>query len=155
MDVGSNNSYPAGALSNFTARRFMFDGVACASMEGLLQAFKYENMNAQANTCALVGYQAKFKGKSRNKRWKSMQTLWWQGVAYKRNSKEYQELLDRAYTELYKQNEPFRKALADAGKAILTHSIGCNDEKETVLTEREFCSRLQKLKDYGSINGVI
>ena len=151
MDVGSNNSYPAGALSNFTARRFMFDGVVCASMEGLLQAFKFENMNAQTNTCALIGFNAKFKGKNRNKRWKSMQTLWWQGKAYKRDSKEYQQLLDRAYSDLYFQDSSFRKALEDAGNAIFTHSIGHSNEKETVLTEREFCSRLQYLKDFGAL----
>lgn len=50
---------------------------------------------------------------------------------------------------LYIQNETFRKCLEDAGSAIFTHSIGRNNEKETVLTEREFCSRLQHLKDVG------
>lgn len=150
MDVGSKNSYPAGKLSNFTGFEFEFDGVKCASMEGLLQAFKFENLDSQHQTCKLVGFQAKKKGTGRNSRWKSMQTLWWNGEAYSRKSKEYQVLLDRAYNALYK-NETFKKALTDAGKAIFTHSIGNNNKKETVLTESEFCKRLQYLKDYGEI----
>lgn len=47
MDVGSKNSYPAGKLSNFTGFQFMFDDVPCNSMEGLLQAFKYEKIDSQ------------------------------------------------------------------------------------------------------------
>lgn len=149
MDVGSKNSYPAGKLSNFTGFRFEFDGVQCNSMEGLLQSFKFENLEAQEYTCSMIGFQAKKKGTGRNKRWKQMQTLWWRGVAYPRKSKAYQRLLNRAYNALYEQNESFRKCLEDAGKAIFTHSIGRSNEKETVLTESEFCKRLQHLKDVG------
>ena len=36
-------------------------------------------------------------------------------------------------------------------KATLTHSIGKKKINETVLTEREFCSRLTKLRDNGSL----
>ena len=37
MDIGSGNGYPSGALSNFSPHPFVFDGVECNSMEGLLQ----------------------------------------------------------------------------------------------------------------------
>ena len=151
MDVGSKAKYPAGKLSNFTGFEFEFDGVKCGSMEGLLQSFKFENEDAQRQTCLLVGFQAKKKGRGRNKRWKSMQTLWWQGVSYKRDSKEYQNLLNRAYNALYTQNESFRQCLSDAKNAVFTHSIGNSNKKETVLTESEFCKRLQYLKDFGEI----
>ena len=147
MDVGSRGKYPAGKLSNFTAFRFMVDGVVCESMEGFLQSLKFENSESQRATCGLVGFSAKKKGKGRNSRWKSMQTLWWNGKSYKRNSKDYQQLLDKAYNCLFEQNESFRKCLTDAGKAIFTHSIGNSNKKETVLTESEFCKRLQYLKD--------
>lgn len=151
MDVGSNNSYPAGKLSNFTSFKFIFDGIECASMEGLLQSLKFENVESQAITCTLSGFAAKKKGRGRNKFWMSRQTLWWKGEAFKRKSKEYQVLLDRIYNALY-ANESFRKALADSGsKTIFTHSIGKPNKKETVLTESEFCKRLQYLKDYGII----
>lgn len=149
MDIGSKNSYPGGKLSNFTGFSFVFDGIEVASMEGFLQALKYENEDSQKITCSLVGFAAKKKGKGRNSYWQSKQTLWWRGVAYQRKSDAYQFLLNRAYNALYTQNESFRSALTAAGDAIFTHKIGNNDEKQTVLTEREFCRRLQHLKDIG------
>lgn len=150
MDVGGNNKYPGGKLSNFTAFEFVFEGVKCASMEGLLQSFKFENIESQINTCSLSGFAAKKKGQGRNSFWKSKQTLWWKGIPYRRNSKEYQELLNRAYNALY-TNDNFKKTLSDCKNAIFTHSIGNNNKKETVLTEREFCKRLQHLKDIGPL----
>ena len=48
---------------------------------------------------------------------------------------------------MYEQNGAFRKALADVPvDAVLTHSIGRTNESETVLTIREFISRLNKLR---------
>lgn len=150
MDIGSKNKYPGGKLSNFSAFNFVFDGVPCASMEGLLQAFKFENIDSQILTCSLTGFDAKRKGSGRNNYWQSKQTLWWKGIAYPRKSKEYQNLLNKAYNALF-ENAEFRKTLADAGDAVFTHSIGRNNQKDTVLTESEFCKRLQHLKDFGKL----
>ena len=36
MDIGSKSGYPSSALSNFAPHAFVFDGVECASLEGLL-----------------------------------------------------------------------------------------------------------------------
>ena len=47
---------------------------------------------------------------------------------------------------MFDQNESFRKALLASGDSVLTHSMGSNKESETVLTEREFCSRLMRLR---------
>jgi len=109
MDIGSKSKYPAGKLSNFTGFSFEFDGVHIASMEGFLQALKFENESAQEITCSLVGFPAKKKGKGRNKYWQSKQTLWWRSVAHPRKSKAYQYILNRAYNALFKQNKDFAK----------------------------------------------
>ncbi len=146
MNIGSGSGYPAASLSNFAPHEFIIDGVTCSSMEGFLQALKFEKNHIQIEVCKLVGKAAKFRGKPRNKRWQSLQTLWWLGQAYPRHSQAYQDLLDRAYAELA-GNESFRRALLATGDAVLTHSIGHNNESQTVLTEREFCSRLMKLRD--------
>lgn len=146
MDIGSKSGYPASALSNFSPHSFVFDGVECASMEGLLQSFKFDKPHIQVEVCKLTGKAAKFRGQKRNKAWKSRQTLWWKGVAYDRHGAEYQELLDRAYNAL-SQNSKFKNALLATGNATLTHSMGKNKEQDTVLTEREFCSRLKKIRD--------
>lgn len=143
MDIGSGNNYPANSLSNFAPHPFIIDGVQCNSMEGFLQSLKFKDPDMQKYVCTLVGKAAKFKGK--NKKWWKDQTLYWQGTAYKRDSKEYQELLDRAY-EALGENVGFRKALIASGKASLTHSIGNSDPTHTILTKQEFCSRLEKLR---------
>lgn len=143
MDIGSGSGFPSAALSNFAPHPFTFDGVECNSMEGLLQSFKFSNPEMQKEVCKLVGKQAKFKGKK--KKWYKTQTLYWQGVEYKRDSQEYQDLLDRAFDAL-SANESFQKALLATGNATLTHSIGKSKQNETVLTKTEFCSRLTKIR---------
>lgn len=144
MDIGKGNGYPAGNLSNFSPHPFVFDGVECASMEGLLQAFKFPEESIQREVCSLVGYVAKKRGS--NKNWQRTQTLYWKGVQYIRNSKEYQLLLDRAYDAL-STNDSFRRALLASGSAVLKHSIGRTKQSETVLTQQEFCSRLMKIRE--------
>ena len=143
MDIGSGNGFPSATLSNFSPHPFIFDGVECNSMEGLLQSFKFSNPEMQKEVCKLVGKQAKFKGKK--KKWFRTQTLYWQGKEFKRDSEEYQELLDRAFNALA-TNEGFKKALLATGNSTLTHSIGKTNQSETVLTRTEFCSRLTKIR---------
>ena len=146
MDIGSRNTGVAGRLSNFTIRPFVFDGVECTSMEGLLQSFKFENPAVQIEVCKLGGMAAKRRGRSRNKAWQRKQTLWWQGQMYMRKSKGYQCLLMRAYDALC-TNEKFLNDLLATGNANLTHSIGSRKEADTVLTEREFCRILTHLRE--------
>lgn len=147
MDIGSKKGYPSSALSNFaphlfsvTWRKFTVD---CNSMEGFLQSLKFKNPEMQKEICKLVGYKAKMKGK--NKKWYVTQSLWWNGESIDRHSEEYQELLDVAYESLSK-NTSFKKALLTT-KGNLTHSIGKSDSHKTVLTVREFCGRLIKIRD--------
>lgn len=144
MDIGSGTGWPSAALSNFTPHPFVIDGVECASMEGFLQSLKFKEPDMQVEVCKLVGKAAKFKGKK--KKWWKTQTLHWQDQEFKRDSQEYQDLLDRAFDALA-QNTGFQKALLATGKATLTHSIGKSKETETVLTKQEFCSRLTKIRD--------
>ena len=143
MDIGSGNTYPSSALSNFAPHPFVIEGIECNSMEGFLQSLKFENPEMQKEVCKLVGKQAKFKGKK--KKWWRTQTLFWKGKAIKRDSEEYQELLTKAYDCLY-ENEGFKKALSATKGCSLTHSMGKNKISETVLTEREFIRQLNRLR---------
>ena len=145
MNIGSKSGYPASSLSNFSPHPFVFDGVECASMEGLLQSFKFDKTHIQIEVCKLVGIRAKRRGQKRNKAWKRGQKLWWNGREYDRHGSEYQLLLDRAF-EALSSNESFRRALT-ATHGPLRHTIGSSKASDTVLTEREFCSRLMHLRD--------
>lgn len=144
LDIYSSSEGAAGALSNFTAHAFVFEGVPCASMEGLLQAFTHADAQRQRDVCALVGHAAKAAASDV---WLSEQDLHWQGKLFDRASGNYQSLLDRAYNALFMQNKDFRKALAATGSATLTHKNGGNDPHKTILTEEEFCSRLMNLRE--------
>lgn len=148
MDIGSGNGYPESALSNFAPHPFELDGVTCNSMEGFLQSLKFDSIEMQRYVCTLVGKAAKFKGKK--KKWFQKQELYWNGTTYKRNSAEYQILLNRAYNALYK-NDGFKRALDATKGCVLTHSIGKSKQNETVLTSSEFCSRLTHLRDSGEL----
>jgi len=144
MDIGSGKEYPSNALSNFAPHPFVFDDVECNSFEGFLQSLKFKNFDMQKEICKLVGKAAKFRG--RPKKWYTDQKLYWKGVVYERDSKEYQDLLDRAFNAL-SENTSFQKALIASGKSVLTHEIGKSKESETVLTKREFISRLNKIRE--------
>lgn len=144
MDIGKGQGYPESALSNFAPHPFTIDGVLCNSMEGFLQSLKFDSIDMQKHVCTLVGTAAKFKGK--RKKWWLKQVLYWQGEEYPRHSEEYQQLLDRAYDALA-ENAGFQRALLATGDAVLCHSIGNSDPSHTVLTVREFCSRLTKIRE--------
>lgn len=144
MDIKAGNKYPAGALSNFARRPFELDGIAIESMEGFLQGLKFKNPDMQAEMCKLFGMKAKKAGAKKN--WQTSQTLWWRGEPIKRDSQEYQDLLDRAYNACFYNNPTAQKALLASGNATLKHSVGRTKKKETVLTIREFCSRLERIR---------
>lgn len=143
MDIGSGKGYPSSSLSNFSPHPFEIDGVKCASMEGFLQSLKFKNPEMQEYVCTLVGRKAKFKGKK--KKWWKTQTLWWKGNEIDRHGQAYQDLLDRAYLALSK-NSKFKRALLATRNSSLTHSIGKSDASHTILTKKEFCSRLKKIR---------
>lgn len=144
MDIGSGKGYPSSSLSNFSPHQFQIDGILCNSMEGFLQSLKFSNPEMQKYVCTLVGREAKFKGKRKN--WWKDQTLYWQGKEIKRESREYKNLIFKAYLCLSK-NASFSKALLATGDSSLTHSMGKNDPTRTVLTENEFCAILIKIRE--------
>lgn len=153
MNISSGSSYPASSLSNFAGHRFIIDDIECYSMEGFLQSLKFKSVEMQEAVCKLVGKAAKRKGAGKN--WQRTQTLYWKGLEIKRSSKEYQDLLDRAYNAMYEQSDSFKKALNASGKGTLTHSMGKTNHNQTVLTVSEFCGRLIRLRDTGYSNKKI
>jgi predicted NAD-dependent protein-ADP-ribosyltransferase YbiA (DUF1768 family) len=144
MDIGSGSGWPSSALSNFSPHGFWFRGIWVESMEGLLQALKFENPEMQKFVCTLVGRKAKFKGKK--KKWFRTQTLFWQEQPIDRHGPEYQALLDEAFEAMFTQNLSARRALLATANAVLTHSMGKIKPSETVLTRSEFCSRLMRIR---------
>lgn len=148
IDIYSKGEYPSGALSNFYPHAFTFDGVECASMEGLLQSLKTRDAERQSRICKMHGKDAKlvFYKKPQDLLWRLSGKLFWRGRAMCRYGDEYQHFLDRAYLELSK-NEGFCDALRASCGSTLSHSIGKTNTKKTILTEYEFISRIEKCRE--------
>jgi hypothetical protein len=142
---GGSNDPKSARLSNFTDRPFMFEGVACAGIEGLLQALKEHDAGKQFSICALVGKAAEEAGNDLNS-WKELQTLWWKGVPYVRSSRSYQVLITCVYDAVYEQDSAFKKDLLTIGLEDICHSIGNPDQADTVLTEVEMIHQLNRLR---------
>lgn len=153
MDIKAGNPYPAGALSNFAKRPFMLDGVQCQSIEGFVQGLKFQDPEMQKQICSMHGYRAKLAG--RGVCWQQEQTLYWKTEPIKRNSEQYQQLLDRAFVSMFMQNRQARQALISTGNENLTHSVGWHDPRDTVLTEKELCSRLMLIREQLKVQNLV
>lgn len=145
LEIKSSYEYPSNALSNFYPHSFTLDGVDCASMEGFLQSLKYKNPKKQRKICTYTGLEAKKKGKFKFM-WKLTGNVYWQGNKINRLSSEFQTLINRAYEAMFK-NDNFKKALFDSKGYELSHKIGKQDPKKTILTENEFLSILNNLRN--------
>ena len=132
-------------LSNFQPYEFTFRGIKFYSMEGLLQGIKFNDLEKQKSVFKLIGKKAKFKGKK--SKWYIEQTLYFQGEAIKRDSQEYKDFIEDAFLALYIKNPTAQRNLLNTSKYKLIHSIGKNDITKTVLTEKEFCDILLKIRN--------
>ena len=144
IDIWSTKSYPANVLSNLYPNAFEIDGVKCASMEGFLQSLKITDIQEQCKICALSGLEAKARSTSE---WQLTQNLYWQGHIVHRQSPEFQDLIFRAYELLFQQNKVFREALLATKGKQLYHVRGVSDPRKTILTEKEFCTSLMRIRD--------
>lgn len=142
IDIYSKGSYPADALSNFAPHKFNFDGfedIPC--MEAFLQSLKFSDVEEQKRILYLPAVSAKEAGTAKG--WNK--TLYWKGKSIDRFSREYRNLVFKAYNALF-ENAEFRKALKHSGHKILIHSIGKTFRRKTVLTWWGFTGILTVLR---------
>ena len=144
VDIWSKSDYPSDVLSNLCSNGFRFDGMVCGSMESFLQSLKQRDKDKQRQICSMKGKDAK---KMTTTCWQTDQTVWWKGDAIDRQSEEYMQLVRRAYTAMFEQNERFRMALMSTRGKTLYHSRGEQDPYKTILTEQEFCQILTELRN--------
>jgi hypothetical protein len=132
-------------LSNFTYRSFIFCDVACAGLEGILQALKCKDFEIQKEICLLSGRDAKRRGLELDD-WKESQLLWWDGFSFERSGREYFSLVTDIYDAAYAQDDSFRTDLLAIGYEDICHSIGSSHMQYTVLTEVEMIYQLNRLR---------
>ncbi len=155
-DICYKYSYPYNVLCNFSPSSFVLDEVSINSMEGFLQSLKIADPKEQRSVCQLPGFLAKKVGNymRRSSQYDGVH-LYWNGRAIDRNSKEYQELLNKAYKAKFSYDKDFREILGESKGRRLTHKIGKTAPEETVLTEEEFISHLDVLRQPKTLSDVI
>ncbi len=147
IDVGYRNrgDFPQ-MLSNLFPYNFKFRGKKLNSIENFFQGMKFKDKKTQNYVFSYYGTQAVHIKAASNYNWKETGVVYWQGKAIKRESKEYELLIDELYISAI-QNPIYRNILSNCNKEII-HSIGENNKKETTFTRYEFEFELNCLKDF-------
>ena len=147
IDVGYRNSGDfAQMLSNLFPYKFKFRGKNFASIENFFQGIKFKNKKTQNYVFTYYGTQSVHIKAASNYNWKETGIIYWQGKAIKRDSIEYDLLIDELYISAA-QNPIYRAVLNNCDKDII-HSIGLEEKKETTFTRYEFEFQLNCLKDF-------
>ena len=133
-------------FSNLFPYKFKFKGKKLASIENFFQGIKFKDKKIQNYIFTYYGTNAVHIKVASNYNWKETGIIYWQGKAIKRDSMEYNLLIDELYISAA-QNPIYRAALCNCDKPII-HSIGENDKKETTFTRYEFEFELNCLKDF-------
>lgn len=133
-------------LSNLFPYEFEFKGCKLNSIECFFQGIKFPNKDLQKKIFKYSGKEALVLQKSSDYNWKETGIVYWQGKEIKRDSKEYDELIDELYISAI-QNEFYRNAIKNCNLPII-HAIGETDKKETVFTRYEFEFMLNCLHEF-------
>lgn len=143
IEISSEGVYPADVLSNMCSNSFEFEGVHCMGMESFLQSLKERDEASQRAMCGMRGRIAR---KESNRLWVREGKLWWRGCEMARESEAYAALVTAAFDAMFAQSERFRTALAASKNRKLYYKNCENDPRKTILTEKEFCGQLVRLR---------
>lgn len=137
VNINSKSEFPINILSNFSNNSFMLDGVNIKCMDSFLQSLKFKNTDKQKKICSLTAKEAEKTGKYYNF-WRLSKMLYWNGKKINRYSKNYTELITRAYDAMAESNPEFVKILLSTEYKILADSELEDSKRKTLLTEDEF-----------------
>jgi len=147
IDVGYKNSGDfSKTLSNLFPYTFKFRGKKLASIENFFQGIKFKDKKIQNYVFDYYGIPSVHIKVANNYDWTKTGIIYWQGKEIKRDSIEYDILVDELYISAI-QNPIYRSALCNCDKDII-HSIGKNDKKETTFTRYEFEFMLNCLRKF-------
>ena len=124
---------------------FVYHGYKVNSVNSLLLALRCSDIEKQKVLSQLSVDKIKEAFKDIKFKY-APRTLYWNGQIIKRDSKEYQELIKRAYKAKYFADSSFRIALRETKQHPLDHTKGKTCITETVLTKDEFLSNLLSLR---------
>lgn len=147
QDINNDRGYPFGMLDPSAPVRFEIDGVECAGLDGFIESLKFESIKDQKNVTRFVGQAAKDRGKNKDNpgNQKADRIIYWQGRSFKRNSKEFDALLNRVFRQMA-LNKRWQAALIATENSDFSHSKGKSFKKDTLLTRNELIKNLKDLR---------
>ena len=127
----------------FAARDFLFDGVECASIGSVLEAFKFADIDKQEEIASMPAWDAYHEGQTEEAvQWQMSRILHWNGTEYHRDEPDYQALLRRLFYSVFEQDAQFRLDVAFLKNASLSSKICGANPQNQVLTKKEYLENL-------------
>ena len=123
-------------LSNLFPYEFTFRGKQMQSIESFFQGIKIKEKNTQDYIFQYSGLEANVLKSASDYNWQENGILYWQGNPIKRDSQEYDDMIEELYICAI-QNPLYRNVLKRIEKPII-HSIGKEAKEETTFTRYEF-----------------
>lgn len=136
----------AKALSNLFPYTFEFRGKKLSSIEAFFQGIKFKNVEMQNMVLEYSKIDSNSIKIASDIDWTKDGIVYWQGEPIKRDSKEYDDIVDEMYISAV-QNPLYRNVLKNCNKDII-HVMGKEEKTETVFTRYEFEKQLNCLKDF-------
>lgn len=131
------------AISNLFPYEIVFRGKKMKSLECFFQGIKFKDKKTQNLIFEYSEMPAVYIKIANDYDWKETGIVYWQGKPIKRDSKEYDDMVDELYISAL-QNPLYRNVLRNCDKDII-HSIGLESKDETVFTRYEFEHQLNCL----------
>ena len=123
-------------LSNLFPYKFKFKGYTLNSIECFFQGIKFKDKKLQKKLFKYSGKEALVLQRASLYNWKETGIIYWRGKEIKRDSDEYDNLIDELYISAI-QNEFYRNVIKNC-KLPIVHFIGEKSKSETVFTKYEF-----------------
>lgn len=133
-------------LSNLFPYEFTFRGKKLNSIESFFQGIKFKNKRMQDFVFKYSGLDSNNIKVANDYDWKKTGVIYWQGKSIKRESEEYDDMIDELYISAI-QNPLYRGVLENCDKDVI-HIIGAESKKETVFTRYEFEYQINCLINY-------
>ncbi len=147
INVGYKLKGPSSkVLSNLFPYEFVFRGKHLNSIETFFQGIKIKDKNTQEYVFKYSGLDSNNIKAASDFDWKESGIVYWQGKEIKRDSDEYDNIVDELYISAI-QNPLYRNVLKNINKPII-HSMGEVDKKKTVFTRYEFEFMLNCLVEF-------
>ena len=147
INVGYKLKGPyAKVLSNLFPYSFTFKGKKLNSIEGFFQGIKFKDKKTQDFVLEYSGLDSNNIKVASDYDWKKTGIIYWQGKSIKRDSKEYDDLIDELYISAI-QNPLYRNVLKTCDKDVI-HSIGTTEKENTVFTRYEFEYQINCLREF-------